>query len=60
LIFPYPCAAVHAEAIDAKRVSRAVLRGGPVIARTYLVVGKPLEGRRRVALPGGGCPGVKA
>jgi hypothetical protein len=28
--------------------------------RTELVVGKPVERRKRVAVPGGGCPGVRA
>ena len=59
LIFPYPRAAVRAGPPDAKRPDLVFLRergGGP---RTEGAVGKPLEGRRRAALPGGGCPGVR-
>src|SRR5262249_35557613 len=36
---------------------RGPLRGGRADGRTEPAVGEPEGGRRRVALPGGGCPG---
>jgi hypothetical protein len=33
---------------------------GEAGTRTDPAVGKPMERRKRVAVPGGGCPGVRA
>ena len=59
MIFPYPRRTVHAGAGDAKRPDLVFLRERGWGAWPDLVVGKPMEGRRKVALPGGGCPGVR-
>ena len=58
MIFPYPYGIVHAETGDAKAVSRALRGAGS--GRTDPAVGKPVGRRRRVAVPGGGRPGVRA
>ena len=58
MIFPYPCGVVRAETGDAKAVTW-VLRGAGS-GRTDPAVGKPVGRRRRVAVPGGGRPGVRA
>ncbi len=56
MIFPYPHGIVHAETL--------MLRQDPTPSgcgerRTEGVVGKPMERRKRVAVPGGGRPGVR-
>jgi hypothetical protein len=57
LIFPYPYGIVHAE--SAMLSSRVGPSGGSLL-RTERVVGKPVERRKRAAVPGGGRPGVRA
>ena len=49
LIFPYPCTAVRAESLMLRLGSDP---SGEVTFRTEGVVGKPVEGRRRLAGPG--------
>jgi hypothetical protein len=57
LIFPYPCTAVHAESL---MLSQLPMPSGGGAWRTEGVVGKLMERRKRLVLPGGGCPGVRA
>ena len=57
MIFPYPYGIVHAETGDAKFPGEAF---GRILVTNYPAVGKPMERRKRVAVPGGGCPGVRA
>ena len=57
MIFPYPYGIVHAETGDAKFPGEAF---GRILVTNYPAVGKPMERRKRGAVPGGGCPGVRA
>jgi hypothetical protein len=57
LIFPYPYGIVQAESAMLSFLPMPSGGGG---SRPERVVGEPVERRKRLAVPGGGCPGVRA